>query len=195
MSAETQSAPAEFAVRQGLRTAILISSIVAIVFGLVMLIWPVKSAFAVTIVLAVYAIIAGLMQLASGITSKGLTGWTRAGLIVLGLLFLASGIVALGNLGTSTLLLAVMVTTFIGISWIFEGVVSLTSLGLGKPAVPGSDKAHKGWTILFAIVSILAGAFVILSPLMSAVWMWIFFGVSLLVTGVIGIFRAASLDN
>jgi hypothetical protein len=30
---------------------------------------------------------------------------------------------------------------------------------------------------------------------MSAVWMWIFFGVSLLVTGVIGIFRAASLDN
>jgi len=195
MSIDSQSAQPDFAVRQGLRTAILISSIVAIVFGLVMLIWPVKSAFAVTIVLAVYAIIAGLMQLASGITSKGLTIWPRVGLIALGLLFLASGVIAFSNLGASTLLLAVMVTTFIGISWIFEGVVALTSLGLKSPVVPGSDKAHKGWTIFFAIVSVLAGAFVIISPLMSAVWMWIFFGVSLLVTGVIGIFRAGSLDN
>ena len=195
MSSETQSARPGFAVRQGLRTAILISSIVAIVFGLVMLIWPVKSAFAVTILIAIYAIAAGLLQLASGITSKGLTGWTRAGLILLGILFLASGVVAFFNLGASTLLLAVMVTTFIGISWIFEGVVSLTSLRIGSPAVPGSDRAHKGWTIFFAIVSILAGAFVIFSPVLSAVWMWLFLGVSLVVTGIIGIFRAASLDT
>lgn len=184
-----------FAVRQGLRTAILVSSIVAIVFGLVMLIWPVKSAYAVTIVIGIYAIIAGLLQLASGITAKTLSTWPRIGLIVLGLLFLVSGIVALANLAESTAVLAVIVTTFIGISWIFEGIVSLTSLGLKAPAVPGSDRAHKGWTIFFAIVSILAGVFVLISPLMTAVWLWIFLGASLLVTGIIGVFRASSLDH
>ncbi|GGF37977.1 hypothetical protein GCM10010922_11600 [Microbacterium sorbitolivorans] len=184
-----------FAVRQGLRTAILVSSIVAIVFGLVMLIWPVKSAYAVTIVIGIYAIIAGLLQLASGITAKTLSTWPRIGLIVLGLLFLVSGIVALANLAESTAVLAVIVTTFIGISWIFEGIVSLTSLGLKAPAVPGSDRAHEGWTIFFAIVSILAGVFVLISPLMTAVWLWIFLGASLLVTGFIGVFRASSLDH
>ena len=195
MSFDTQNPRPGFAIRQSLRTVILVGSIVAVVFGLIMLIWPVKSAYAVTILIAIYAIVAGLLQLASGITSKGLTGWTRAGLIILGLLFLASGVVAFGNLGASTLLLAVMVTTFIGITWIFEGIVSLTSLRIGGPAVPGADRAHKGWTIFFAIVSILAGAFVIFSPVLSAVWMWIFLGVSLLVTGIIGIFRAASIDS
>lgn len=192
MSADS---PSTFALRQGLRTAILISSIVAIVFGLVMLIWPVKSAYAVTIVIGIYAIVAGLLQLASGIIGRVLSVWPRIGIIVLGLLFLVAGVVALSNLGESTALLAVIVTTFIGISWIFEGVVSLTSLGLKTPAIPGSDRAHKGWTIFFAIVSILAGVFVLMSPLLTAVWLWIFLGASLLVTGIIGVFRAASLDH
>lgn len=192
MSADS---PSTFALRQGLRTAILISSIVAIVFGLVMLIWPVKSAYAVTIVIGIYAIVAGLLQLASGIVGRVLSVWPRIGIIVLGLLFLVAGVVALSNLGESTALLAVIVTTFIGISWIFEGVVSLTSLGLKTPAIPGSDRAHKGWTIFFAIVSILAGVFVLMSPLLTAVWLWIFLGASLLVTGIIGVFRAASLDH
>jgi len=192
MSADS---PSTFALRQGLRTAILISSIVAIVFGLVMLIWPVKSAYAVTIVIGIYAIVAGLLQLASGIMGRVLSVWPRIGIIALGLLFLVAGIVALSNLGESTALLAVIVTTFIGISWIFEGVVSLTSLGLKTPAIPGSDRAHKGWTIFFAIVSILAGVFVLMSPLLTAVWLWIFLGASLLVTGIIGVFRAASLDH
>ena len=192
MSADS---PSTFALRQGLRTAILISSIVAIVFGLVMLIWPVKSAYAVTIVIGIYAIVAGLLQLASGIMGRVLSVWPRIGIIALGLLFLVAGVVALSNLGESTALLAVIVTTFIGISWIFEGVVSLTSLGLKTPAIPGSDRAHKGWTIFFAIVSILAGVFVLMSPLLTAVWLWIFLGASLLVTGIIGVFRAASLDH
>lgn len=190
----TTSATSEFGTLKTLRTVILASGIMSLIFGIVVLVWPVKSAMAVTIVIAVYAILAGLMSLVNGIRSKGVGGWTRAGLVVLGLVFLAAGVVAFGNLGESTLLLAVFVTTFIGAAWIIDGVVSLFSLGVKDRALPGATKAHKGWSIFYGIISVLAGVFVVISPLMSALWLWIFLGASLVVMGIIGTVRGASLD-
>ncbi|MGO2150936.1 MAG: HdeD family acid-resistance protein [Microbacterium gubbeenense] len=190
----TTPAASEFGTLKTLRTVILASGIMSLIFGIVVLVWPVKSAMAVTIVIAVYAILAGLMSLVNGIRSKGVGGWTRAGLVVLGLVFLAAGVVAFGNLGESTLLLAVFVTTFIGAAWIIDGVVSLFSLGVKDRALPGATKAHKGWSIFYGIISVLAGVFVVISPLMSALWLWIFLGASLVVMGIIGIVRGASLD-
>ncbi|MGO1234584.1 MAG: HdeD family acid-resistance protein [Microbacterium gubbeenense] len=190
----TTPAASEFGTLKTLRTVILASGIMSLIFGIVVLVWPVKSAMAVTIVIAVYAILAGLMSLVNGIRSKGVGGWTRAGLVVLGLVFLAAGIVAFGNLGESTLLLAVFVTTFIGAAWIIDGVVSLFSLGVKDRALPGATKAHKGWSIFYGIISVLAGVFVVISPLMSALWLWIFLGASLVAMGIIGIVRGASLD-
>lgn len=185
----------DYSLRQSLRTAILIGSIISLVFGVVMLVWPVKSAVAVTILVAIYAIIGGLLHLAYGFFSRGTGGWTRAGLIVLGLVFLAAGVVSFLNLGETTLLLAVIVTTFIGIAWIIDGVVALFSLGVSDTAWPGAERPHKGWTIAYGIIGILAGAFVIVSPAFTALWLWIFLGATLIVLGVIGIVRAATLEK
>lgn len=185
----------DFSLRQSLRTAILIGSIVSLVFGLAMLVWPVKSALAVTILVAIYAIVGGLLHLAYGVFSRGTGGWTRAGLIALGLVFVAAGISAFANLGETTLLLAVIVTTFIGAAWIIDGVVALFSLGVSDTAWPGAEKPHKGWTIAYGVVGFLAGAFVIASPALSALWLWIVLGATLLVLGVLGVFRAGSLDK
>lgn len=184
----------EFGTLKTLRTVILASGIVSLIFGIIVLVWPVKSAMAVTIVMAIYAIVAGVLTLTNGIRSKGVGGWTRAGLIALGVVFLLAGVLAFGNLGESTLLLAVMVTTFIGIAWILDGIVSLLSLGMKDRGLPGATKAHKGWSIFYGIVSVVAGAFVVISPLMSALWLWIFLGVALVVMGIIGIVRGATLD-
>ncbi|MGI6879817.1 HdeD family acid-resistance protein [Microbacterium sp. gxy059] len=192
MSADTRPV---YGLRQSLRTAILVSSIVSLLFGLAILIWPVKSAAAITILVAIYTLVGGLLNLVYGIASKGTGGWMRAGLIALGLLFIAAGVVAVADLGETTLLLAVFVTTLLGIAWIFEGVVSLFSLGGRDTAWEGSERGHKGWTVFFAIVSILAGIALILSPLLTALWLWIFVGATLVVFGIIGIFRAAALGK
>ncbi|MBP2436427.1 HdeD family acid-resistance protein [Microbacterium amylolyticum] len=192
MSAETRY---EYGIRQSLRTAILISSIVSLLFGLALLVWPMKSAMAITLLIATYTFIGGVLNLGYGLFSKGTAAWTRVGLIVLGLVFIAAGVIATMHLGESTLLLAVIVTTFLGAAWIIEGIVALTSLAGRDTAWPGSEKAHKGWTIFFAIISILAGVLVILSPVLTALWLWIFLGATLIVFGVIGIVRAASLEK
>ncbi|GGD24578.1 hypothetical protein GCM10010915_00650 [Microbacterium faecale] len=185
----------EFGQRQSLRTITMTTSIVSLIFGALMLIWPVKSAMIVAILVAVYAIIGGLLHLAHGVLSQGTGRWTRVGFVALGLVFIAAGVLAFGSLGTTTLLLAVIVTTFIGAAWIIDGIVALFSLRLKDPVLPRGDKAHKGWTIFYAVVGVVAGVAVVASPLFAALWLWLLFGASLIVLGIGGIIRAASIGD
>ncbi len=185
----------EFSHRQSLRTITMTTSIVSLIFGALMLIWPVKSAMVVAILVAIYAIVGGLLHLAHGVLSQGTGRWTRAGFIVLGLVFVAAGVLSFGNLGTTTLLLAVIVTTFIGAAWIIDGIVALFSLRLKDPVLPRGDRAHKGWTIFYAVVGVVAGIAIVVSPLFAALWLWLLFGASLIVLGIGGIIRAASIGD
>lgn len=165
----------------GIRTAIGISGIIALVIGILILVWPGRTAAGVTLILAIYAIAAGIVYVALGIFSKSLGGWSRVGNIVLGLLFIAAAIVAFLNIGVTTEVLAIFVAVFIGVAWIIEGVVALTTLG---------DAGSKGWSIFFAIVSILAGIFLVISPLWAAILLWVFVGAALVAFGIIQIVRA-----
>jgi uncharacterized membrane protein HdeD (DUF308 family) len=177
-----------------LRTVAIVSGVIALIAGAVILIWPVKSAIAITVLVAIYTLVAGIVNIALGIASKTLGGWTRAGLVVLGLLFVAAGVLAFANLGSTTVVLAVFVTTLLGIAWIVDGIVSLFSLGGRKDPFTPVPRS-KGWTIAYAIISIVAGAVVIASPLLTALWLWLFIGISLVVFGIVHIVRAATLER
>ena len=164
----------------GIRTALGVGGVVALIVGLLILIWPGKSAVVVTAMIAVYAIIGGLIYAALGLFSKSLSTWGRIGHVVLGVLFIIAGIIAFSNLTVSTVLVATFVAVFLGITWIVEGVVALTTLG-------GSNS--RGWTIFFAIVSIIAGILLVVSPAYIAI-IWLFIGISLIVLGILQIIRA-----
>lgn len=184
----------QFGLARMLRTISLVTGIVSLIAGIVILIWPFKSALAITVIIAVYALVAGVVNVALAVSSKGLGGWLRVGIALVGVLFIVSAFVAFANLASTTVLLAAFVAVMLGVSWVVDGVVSLFSLGAPqRSSVPGSRS--KGWTIAFAIISILAGAVVLLSPLLTAVWLWLFIGVSLVVFGVVQIVRAATLES
>ncbi|MEV7692120.1 DUF308 domain-containing protein [Microbacterium sp. NPDC089189] len=164
----------------GIRTAFGIGGVVALIVGILILVWPLKTAAVGTAIIAIYAIASGLVYAGIGIFSKTLSGWARVGHIVLGVLFVVAGIVALTNLGDTTVFLAIFVGVFIGITWIVEGVVALTTLGAA---------GSKGWTVFYAIVSLIAGVLLLFSPLYVAL-LWLFVGVSLVVLGIVQIVRA-----
>lgn len=168
------------------RTALGIGGIVAVVLGILILVAPIKTAAVIAAIIAVYAIVSGLIYGGIGIFSKQLGTWSRIGHLVLGVLFVVAGVFAFTDLGNVTAFLAIFVTVFIGASWIVEGVVALTTLGRA---------ASKGWVVLSAIVSVLAGVFIILSPLWAAALLWLFLGISLIVLGIIQIVRAFSYEN
>lgn len=165
----------------GIRVALGIGGVLAVIAGILIILQPAQTAAVVTWILAIYAVAAGLVYAGLGIFARAKGGWARVGHIVLGILLIAAGIVAFANLATTTALLAVFVAVFIGIAWIVEGIVSLFSLG---------GSTGKIWTIIFAAISIIAGFYLLLSPLWGAVVLWWVLGIFLAAMGLVQIVRA-----
>ncbi|MDE0545585.1 HdeD family acid-resistance protein [Microbacterium sp. C7(2022)] len=172
---------AEKSAVNGIRTALGVGGILAVIVGVLILVWPGKTASVVTAIIAIYAIAAGLVYAGLGIFSKTKGGWARVGHIALGLLFIIAGIIMFANLQAATGWFALFFAILVGIMWIVEGIVSLSTLG---------DASSKGWTIFFAIVSIIAGVVLLFSPLWSALVLWWLLGIALVVLGIINVIRA-----
>ncbi|MEU1970306.1 DUF308 domain-containing protein [Microbacterium sp. NPDC019599] len=172
---------AEKSAINGIRTAFGVGGVLSIIIGILILVWPGKTALVVTAIIAIYAIAAGLVYAGLGIFSKSKGGWARVGHIVLGLLFIVAGIFALINLQAATGWFGIFLGILVGILWIVEGIVSLSTLG---------DAASKGWTIFFAIISILAGIVLLFTPLYGIAVLWWLLGIALVVLGIIQVIRA-----
>lgn len=176
MSPSSTTSPAIGAVR----TALGVSGALSLVIGLLILIWPGRTAEVAVGIISVYVIIAGLVNIGIGLFWR--SGWTRIGYLALGVLFIVAGIFSFANLSATTAWFGVFIGTLVGILWIVEGVVSLTTVG--------HESKARAWTIFFAIVSILAGVVLLFSPLLGAVTLFLLIGISLVVLGVFQIVRA-----
>ncbi|MGM7670386.1 HdeD family acid-resistance protein [Microbacterium sp. A93] len=165
----------------GIRTALGVGGLLALIVGILILVWPGKSAIIVAAIIAIYALVSGLVYACLGIFSKGMRTWPRIGHVVLGAVFIIAGIVAFMNLSQTTVALAVLLGLIVGIMWIVEGIVAISTLGGSSPT---------GWSIFFAILSIIAGVVLMFSPMWGAAVLWWMLGISLCVLGIINIIRA-----
>src|SRR3954453_4067525 len=136
------------AASNGIRTALGVGGVVAVIVGILVLVWPGRTAEVVTAIIAIYPLISGVVYGCLGIFNRGMRGWSRVGHIVLGIVFIAAGIIAFMNLAQTTVWLAVFLGILVGIMWIVEGIVALTTLG---------DSSSKGWSVFFALISVIAG--------------------------------------
>lgn len=166
---------------KGARLALLIGGLIAIAFGVAVLVWPTKAAVALTGVIALYAVLSGIVYIAMGFTSKKLNVGGRLGHILLGVLFVIAGFYAFNSLQQSAAFLAVFITVMVGVMWVMEGFVSLFTL---------DATGSKGLTVAFAIISILAGFYLLSSIAWGVVFLWVYLGISMIVLGVLNVFRA-----
>lgn len=171
---------------KSIRVALAVSGVLALLAGIALLVWPVKSAVIVTAIFASYLIVAGVVYIGLGIFSRAKGGWSRVGHIVLGLLYIVAGVIAFFNLNVAAATLALVVVIFIGVSWIVDGVVALSLLG--------SD-GSRVWTVIYAILSIIAGIIVLFSPVIAGFALWLLLGISLVVLGIVQIIRAITLGK
>ncbi|GAB6857815.1 HdeD family acid-resistance protein [Microbacterium xylanilyticum] len=169
---------------KSLRIFLAVSGVIALIAGIVMLVWPVKTAFVLTGIVAAYLIVAGIVYIGLGIFGAARTGWARLGHIVLGLLYIVAGVIAFTNIQAAAVAFALVTVIFIGVSWIFDGVVSLSLIG---------QDGSKTWTLLYALLSIVAGIAVISLGLAAVPFFWIFLGISLVVLGIAQIVRAITI--
>ncbi|WP_449278794.1 HdeD family acid-resistance protein [Leucobacter sp. GX24907] len=172
----------------GIRTALGIGGLIALVLGLLIMFFPEKSGAVamqfVAIAMAAYALVVGAVYLGSAVFGTSRQGWARTGHILLGLLYVVGGIVVFANLGAAAAVLAVFLSVTIGMLWLFEGVMSISLV---------KQTTRKGWTIFYGLVSLVAGIVLIASPILGAVTLWLLLGISMVVLGLVQVVRAFSL--
>lgn len=160
--------------------------LVSALAGLAIMAWPKDTAMVVTAIVAIYAIVAGLVYVGIGLLSGGVGAWARLWRVILGALVVVAGISGLMNLQETAGNFFVFMSIFIGISWIFEGVMTFSSIG---------GSASKGASALFGVLSILAGLVVVFSPLAGAAALWWAIGLAAIVYGVAEMFMAYKLGQ
>ena len=167
--------------KNAIRGAYGIIGVIAIVLGLALFIWPGATLKIAAIALGAYFVISGVVRIVTAIVELGLPGGWRVLDVFVGILLTFGGVVVVRNYGMTGQTLALLITLMVGFGWIMEGVLSLVE----SWRIP-----HSGWAIAYAIISIIAGFVVLMSPLSSAVFMIIFGGCAMVVMGITSVIRA-----
>ncbi|WP_346683120.1 HdeD family acid-resistance protein [Bifidobacterium pullorum] len=160
--------------------------VAAVVLGLALLLWPSHTLVIAAVLLGIYFVVSGVIRIVSSIVELGLPAGWRVLNVFVGILLSIGGVVVLKNAALSGTTMLVMITLVVGIGWIIEGVTAL----LESWKLPQS-----GWSVLYAIVSVLAGLIVLFAPLSSAMWLMVFGGIALIVMGVASVVRAFSFGR
>ncbi len=174
----------------GLRTMLGLGGLIALILGILIMVNPVKSGAIVmqivAVVVALYMVGVGVVYLGGAIFSSSMKGWPRTGNILLGLLYIIAGVILFANLAATATVLAAFLSILIGVMWIIEAIVGLSTL---------KTSGHRVLTIIYAIVGLIAGLVLIFSPLLGAVTLWLLIGISMIVMGAIQVVRAFSVKT
>lgn len=171
---------------KALKTLQIVGGIVALILGLCLLFWPGKSILVLTVILGIYFTVFGVVRIAGAFTISGMPGGWRVLEALTGVFMLIAAAIIFKNTGGSASFILMFSAIMIGVSWIFEGILSLTE---------AAGAFHSGWSILAGIISIVAGVVVIFSPITSAVMLITFAAVAIIVFGVVALVRGITFPT
>ncbi|MEW5809697.1 MAG: HdeD family acid-resistance protein [Actinomycetota bacterium] len=159
------------------------SGVLAIILGVLMLVWPGKTVLVATVLFGLALLVAGGAQLFFAMAAE-ISGGGRALLFVSGAVSVILAVLTFRYFGEpfSILLFAV----YIGIGFVIRGVATTVA------AISGTDRSGRGWDIFFGIVSVLAGILVLLLPYSSIFTLAVVTGACLVA---LGLFEVVSAFN
>src|ERR1700739_1282003 len=158
-----------------LRKSVLGLGLVTLTLGVVVLVWPGKSALVAAVLFGVYLLASGIAQTIAAFTVH-VPGSGRVLLFLSGALSVALGVFAFHdfNNGAAVWVLA----TWIGVGFLFQGVAG-TVFAANHKELP-----ERGWYIFMGVLSVLAGMVVVALPISSIVVLAIVAGACLVVIGI-----------
>jgi uncharacterized membrane protein HdeD (DUF308 family) len=154
------------------RSAVIIVAIIAIVFGIIALVWPGVVITTIGVLLGIFLIISGVSRIARSIAlRRALGGWFLIGLIV-GVLVTLAGILTISNPAGGATFIAIV----IGVGWILGGAIDIFS-----STRSGQVSA---WGIVGGVISVLAGFAFLFAPGLVGSAFIAFAAILLIVVGV-----------
>jgi uncharacterized membrane protein HdeD (DUF308 family) len=159
----------------------LVSGVLSIALGAMVLAWPGPTILVAATMFGVYLLVSGFAELFLAFTLPR-SATTRVLLFLTGALSLVLAILSFRHFGDGYAVL--LLSLWIGTGFIF--------LGVGENAVAISERnlPGRGWYVVFGVMSLIAGAVVLVWPLDSLVVLTLVSGVSLVILGVIQIVQA-----
>jgi uncharacterized membrane protein HdeD (DUF308 family) len=159
----------------------LVSGLLAVILGVLMLVWPGKTLLVAGILFGAYLLVSGIAQVFFAFTLHVSAGG-RILLFISGAASLILAVLAFRHFGEgyAVLLLAI----WIAVGFIFRGVATAVS-AISDPALPG-----RGWEIFFGIISLIAGVVMLAWPGLSLLSLLTVVGVWLIVIGAFEIVSA-----
>jgi uncharacterized membrane protein HdeD (DUF308 family) len=151
--------------------------LLAVILGIVMLVWPGKTIIVAAALFGVYLVVSGIAMVVLAFSSPVASGGTRFLNFITGVASVILGILAFRHFGEGYAIL--LLAIWIGVGFIFRGV-SVMASAIGDKQFPG-----RGWAIFYGAISIIAGVVVLAYPFDSIVTLALVVGIWLIVLGVV----------
>lgn len=132
--------------------AILAMGVLSIILGIIIAAWPGPTTLVVGILFGIFLLISGAYQVIAGLIGET---QHRVLTVISGALALVLGVSAFrDDVVNSVAILGI----WIGVSWIFQGVTSIT-IGISDKQLP-----NRVWVVLLGLLSLVGGAVLIAYP-------------------------------
>jgi uncharacterized membrane protein HdeD (DUF308 family) len=162
---------------------VLTFALLTLVLGVVLMVWPEETVVVVAVLMGIYLVVSGIVQLISSFTVEGATTGLRVFGAIAGVLSILLGIFAFRSLAHAVAVLALL----IGFGWLLRGVAEVVG------ALADRDMPSRGWVVTLGVLSALAGVVVLVWPAPSlGVLVWVT-GIWLVVLGIFELFAAFAL--
>ena len=161
----------------------LASGLLAVILGIIVLVWPGKSILVAAVLFGAYLLVTGIAQVFMAF-SLDVTAGGRVLLFISGAAALILAVLAFRHFGEGYAIL--LLAIWIGVGFVFRGVAT-TVAAISDPTMPG-----RWWQVFVGVISLIAGVVVIASPFESILTLAIGVGIWLIVIGVLRSFRRSA---
>lgn len=162
-----------------LRRTIGIDGLVSLVAGVLVVFFPDTSIKIVAGLIGASLVLAGIVKMVPILRNQDYSVTDRTKDIIISVVYFVAGLFIFLDMNAASLSLLIVLGVLTGIVWLSEGVIHMTIINrLGEKKV---------WPFISALISLIAGLSLIVSPFIGGLLVWSFFGIMLLVIGAIKI--------
>lgn len=159
----------------------------SILAGVLVLVWPGITLVTLVLLISIWLLVSGVFSLIQGIMSINKGGWAWLALCGLGILQLGVGAYLVQRPGVT----ALTVVTLLGLLFVVQGFVFVVRTF----TTPNVDGGQRALSMLFGVLSLIAGVWVWRYPLQGGLaFVWLV-GLYAIVSGALQIAAAAKADQ
>ncbi|EOM77349.1 HdeD family acid-resistance protein [Rhodococcus rhodnii] len=165
----------------------VVRGVLAVLFGIVALVWPGITVLALVFVFGVYAIVDGVVAIARSVSARGRSGSGWGWWVALGVVSVIAGVIALVWPGVTAVVLLYIIAIYAMIFGIL-GAVGAVRLR----HVPGSGW---GWLLAASVLAVLFGIVLTIAPGAGILGFVVLMGVYAIAFGVLLVVGSLSLRS